>query len=186
MKPARERVKSVLVTYEPSRGGDAALSYALGIARAAGATLTVASVTPQERTDVGCASCRASAVAWNEQLRLLAHERLSEASNAIDDSRDVRYLAACGPERQVLAQAARQCEADIIVVPWPRAERLRRLLRLSPVEDLSQSGPWDVVIAPRAASSVLRRRGPRVPQPWVRGAPVAGDDSGHHRSLAAD
>ena len=77
MTPARQEVKSVLVTYEPSREGDAALSYALDIARAAGATLTVASVAPQERTDVGCAHCRASARAWNEQLRLLAHERLS-------------------------------------------------------------------------------------------------------------
>jgi hypothetical protein len=47
-------MKSVLVTYEPSREGDAALAYALDLARAAGATLTVASVAPQERTDVGC------------------------------------------------------------------------------------------------------------------------------------
>lgn len=54
MTPARQEMKSVLVTYEPSREGDAALAYALDLARAAGATLTVASVAPQERTDVGC------------------------------------------------------------------------------------------------------------------------------------
>ena len=116
MTPARQELKSVLVTYEPWRK-DAALSYALDIARATGATLTVASVAPQERTDVGCGHCRASARAWNEQLRLLAHEQLSAASNSISDSQDVRYLAACGPERQVLAQAAREHEADIVVVP---------------------------------------------------------------------
>ena len=143
----------MLVTYEPSREGDAALSYALDIARTAGATLTVASVAPQERTDVGCGHCRASARVWNEQLRLLAHERLSGAAKTIGDAPAVRYLAACGPERQVLAQAARQHEADIVVVPWRRAERLRRVVRVSLAEDLRLRGPWEVVIAPRTASS---------------------------------
>jgi nucleotide-binding universal stress UspA family protein len=169
MKPARRPVKRVLVTYEPSREGDAALGYALDIARTAGATLTVVSVTPQERTDVGCASCRASARAWNEQLRLLAHERLSTAAKTIGDSPAVQYLAACGPERQVLAQAARQYEADIVVVPWRRAERLRRVVRLSLAEHLSQQGPWEVAIAPRTASSPPPRpepRGATAPAAW--------------------
>lgn len=145
-------MKSVLVSYEPSREGKAALSYALDLAHAAGATLTVASVAPQERTDVGCARCRASALVWNEQLRALAHEQLSAVSQAIPDSRDVRYLAACGPERHMLAEAARRCEADIIVVPWRRGERLRRLLRLSQVESLRRRGPWTVRLAPRAVA----------------------------------
>jgi nucleotide-binding universal stress UspA family protein len=153
MTPTRQEVKSVLIAYEPSREGDAALSYALDIARAAGARLTVASVAPQERTDVGCAHCRASARAWNEQLRLLAHERLSKAAQTIGDSPAVHYLAAYGPERQVLAQAARQDGADIVIVPWRRAERLRRVVRLSLAEDLKLRGPWEVVIAPRTASS---------------------------------
>jgi nucleotide-binding universal stress UspA family protein len=180
MKPARRRVKSVLVTYEPSRDRDAALSYALDIARTAGATLTVVSVTPQERTDLGCPNCRASAVAWNEQLRLLAHERLSAASNAIGDSRDVRYLAACGPERQVLAQAARHCEADIVVMPWQRAERLRRLVRLSLVEDLRQRGPWDAMLAPRTPLSTPGRPEPRLTTTRADGV-AAGEDRGRHR-----
>ena len=184
MTPARQKVKSVLVTYEPSREGGAALAYALDIARAAGATLTVASVAPQERTDVGCAHCRASAMAWNEQLRLLAHERLSDASNAIGASRGVRYLAACGPERQVLAQAARQCEADTVVVPWQRAERLRRLLRLSLVEDLRRRGPWDVVLAPRTPSSTPGRPEPRLATTRADGV-AAGEDRGRHRFPAS-
>lgn len=146
MKPAREQVTNVLVKYEPSRKGDAALSYALDIARAAGATLTVVSVTPQDLTDVGCTRCRATAL--NKQLRLLGHQRLSQAQDAIGESRDVRYLAAFGPERQVLAQAARQRDADIVVVPSQRAERLRRVLRLSRAEYLSRRATWDVVVAP--------------------------------------
>jgi nucleotide-binding universal stress UspA family protein len=182
--PARQKLKRVLVTYEPSREGDAALSYALDIARAAGATLTVASVAPQERTDVGCAHCRASARVWNEQLRLLAHERLSKAAKTIGDAPPVHYLAACGPERQVLTQAARQHEADIVVVPWRRAERLRRVVRQSLAEDLRRRGPWEVVIAPRTASSP-----PPTPKPrdaTARAATVAtGDDTEHHRFPAS-
>ncbi len=184
MTPARKEMKSVLVTYEPSREGDAALSYALDIARAAGATLTVASVAPQERTDVGCAHCRASARAWNEQLRLLAHEQLSAASNSIGSSQDVRYLAACGPERQVLAQAARQHEADIVVVPWRRAERLRRVVRLSLAEDLRLRGPWEVVIAPRTASNPPPTPKPRDATARTPGV-AAGGDAEHRRSPAS-
>ncbi len=151
MKPGAEDVRSVLVSYEPSRAGDAALTYALEVARETGATLTVTSVAPQERTDVGCASCRAKARSWNEELRRLAHQRLSTVASTIGDSPDVRYLAACGPKRQVLAQAARQCGADTVVLPRQRAESLRRVLHLSAVADLSRRGSWHVVTAPRAA-----------------------------------
>jgi len=151
MKPSGEKLRSVLVSYEPSRAGDAALSHAVEVARETGATLTVASVAPQERTDVGCAHCHANARAWNEQLCLLAHQRLSTAARTIGDTPDVHYLAACGPKRQVLAQAARQCAADLVVMPRPRAEPLRRRLRLSAVDDLSRRGSWQVVTAPRAA-----------------------------------
>ena len=184
MKPAPERVRSVLVAYEASREGDAALAYALDIARAAGARLTVASVAPQERTDVGCAHCRASARAWNEQLRLLAHERLSKAATTIGDSPAVHYLAACGPERQVLAQAARQYEADIVIVPWRRAERLRRVVRLSLAADLRLRGPWEVVIAPRTASNPPPTPKPRDATARTPGV-AAGGDAEHRRSPAS-
>ncbi len=151
LKVGGEGVRSVLVSYERSHAGDAALSYALEVARETGATLTVASVAPQERTDVGCAHCRAGARAWNEELRRLAHQRLSTLASTIGDSPNVQYLAACGPRHQVLAEAARQCDADTVVLPRQRAEALRRLLHLSAVEDLSRRGSWDVVTAPRAA-----------------------------------
>ena len=151
------RVSRVLVSYEPSRHGRAALWHALSVARAAGATVTVATVVPQERTDAGCTHCRATASAWNEQLRALAHEWLSEAAELVGDSPSVRYLAACGPERQVLTLAARKDDVDLVVVPWRRAERARRLLRRSLAERLRGHGRWDVVIAPPARSTTLRQ-----------------------------
>jgi len=113
--------------YQRSRDGEAALE----MAQAAGTTLTVTSIAPQERTDLACAHCRAMASRWNAQLRVIAHQRLSHAARSVGQVPRVRYLAACGPERQVLAQAARRGHADAIVLPWQRAERLRRALRLS-------------------------------------------------------
>ena len=70
MKQDRRQPRSMVVVYQPSRDGEAALAYALEIAQAAGATLTVTSVAPQGRTDPGCAHCRASAARRNAQLRL--------------------------------------------------------------------------------------------------------------------
>ena len=46
-------IRGVLVYYQPSRVGRAALSHGLALADDAGASLTVAAVTPQDRTDVG-------------------------------------------------------------------------------------------------------------------------------------
>ena len=47
MKPDRRQPRSMVVVYQPSRDGEAALAYALEIAQAASATLTVTSVAPQ-------------------------------------------------------------------------------------------------------------------------------------------
>jgi hypothetical protein len=120
---------------------------------------------------------------WNEQLRLLAHEQLSAASGSIGDSQDIRYLAACGPERQVLAQAARQHEADVVVVPWRRAERLRRIARLSLAEDLRRRGPWEVVIAPRTAPNPPPTPDPR--DATARTPGVAAEDNAEHQRFPA-
>ena len=38
------------------------------------------------------------------------------------------------------------------VLPRCRAERLRRLLRLSVLEDLRRRRRWEIVVAPRAAA----------------------------------
>ena len=47
MKQDRRQPRSMVVVYQPSRDGEAGLAYALEIAQAAGATLTVTSVAPQ-------------------------------------------------------------------------------------------------------------------------------------------
>jgi len=54
----------------------------MALARAAHAEATITLVVPKGRTDGGGTHCRLSAAAWNEQLRLGAHERLAEAGPA--------------------------------------------------------------------------------------------------------
>ena len=156
--PASGRgVGSVLVSYEPSTNGRAALSYALALAGQRGAPLTIAAVAPQDRTDVGCAHCRATTARWNEQMRLVARERLSELSAHLEDPpTSVRYLAACGPTAGVLAQAAEHYAIDMIVLSWRPAERVRRLLRVSVPEQLGRQRRWEIVVAPRAAKFARR------------------------------
>ena len=48
----------VLVPYESSADGQAALSHALDIARAAGVPLSVVAVVHHDPTNVGCSRCR--------------------------------------------------------------------------------------------------------------------------------
>lgn len=99
----------VLVSYEPTRDGSVALSVALALAGEADAALTIAALTPQGRTDVGCTHCRACAARWNHEMRLVARERLSEAAADFGvPSVSVPYLTACGPTVGVLGQAAEQ------------------------------------------------------------------------------
>ena len=98
---------------------------------------------------MGCAHCRANAAWWNEQMRVIARERLFEpAADLSDPSTSIRCLAACGPMSGVLAQATEQYDIDVIVLPWRRAVRLRRLLRVSDAERLARPRRWEVVIAP--------------------------------------
>jgi nucleotide-binding universal stress UspA family protein len=119
----------VPVSYEATRDGSAAVSVVLALAAEAGAALTIASVAPQERTDVGCTHCRASAARWNQEMRVVARERLAEPDADLGlPPVSVHYLTACGQTVGVLAEAAKHDNIDGIVLPWRRAERLRRLL----------------------------------------------------------
>ena len=147
-------IRGVLVYYQPSRDGRAALAHGLALADDAGASLTVAAVTPQDRTDVGCAHCRATNARWNAQMRVVAHEQLSElAADLGESSPAVRYLAACGPTAPVLCAAAEQDGVDVIVLPHRRAERLRRLLRASLFEQLRRRCGSEIVVAPCRAGA---------------------------------
>ena len=99
-------------------------------------------------------------------MRLVAHEQLSElAADLGESSPAVRYLAASGPTAPVLCAAAEQYEVDVIVLPRRRAERLRRLLRVSLYEQLRRQCRSEIVVAPCSCST------------WHVGSPGVGPGS---------
>lgn len=145
--------RQVLVVYESSVDGRAALSYAEGVASAAGAPLTVVAAVPHERVDVGCARCRQSAVIWNHELGEIANEELSEAAGLLDESTAVGYDIARGAWTRAVADAAIRCGADLIVVASRRPGRNRRIFVRDREEPLRRAGSWQVVVAPPATES---------------------------------
>lgn len=77
--PVSGRVKCVLVEYEPSSRGRAALFHAVRIAR-----------------------CRQSPALWNREMRSLAEEALAEAAALVGPSSATQYTIACGEPRAAL------------------------------------------------------------------------------------
>jgi nucleotide-binding universal stress UspA family protein len=143
-------VKRVLVEYESSPRGRAALLHALHVVHHAGAELTVVAVATRERV-VGCARCRQSAVLWNREMASVAQEALDEAATIVGARPGTRYAIAYGDRKQALAEAAAAYEAELVVVPWEPTRGLRRRFSAGLAEYLSRDGRWEVTAAPVAA-----------------------------------
>jgi nucleotide-binding universal stress UspA family protein len=163
-------VRRVLVSYESSPRGRAALMHAIGLAGGYGADLIVASVATHERVDVGCARCRSSASLWNREMLAMAEESLAEAAGLVGPSPAVEYRVAIGSPARAIAQAADESGADVIVIPWEKTGRLRRLLSPPVAEHLRDAGPWEIVVAPAGAPETAETRG-RTPVPTTSEEP---------------
>lgn len=140
--------RRVLVGYEPSKRGQAALRHAIELARAAGSRLTVTTVVPHARVN-GCARCRQSAVLWNQEMREVAAEEMAGAAELVGDRQNVEYVAGYGEPLLAMTEAAQQCAADVIVLP-EQPTGLGRLFSPRIAEKLSGRGQWEVVVAPAA------------------------------------
>jgi nucleotide-binding universal stress UspA family protein len=141
----------VLVGYESSVRGRAALFHALDLAEGAGVPLTVASEARKEPV-VGCARCRSNAVMWNLEMRAMAADELAEAARLVGPSAAVDYTLAIGDPVHALGQIADGSGADVIVVPSEPSGRIRRLFSARVAEGLSRAGRWEVIVAPAAMS----------------------------------
>jgi nucleotide-binding universal stress UspA family protein len=148
--------RHVLVIYESSPDGQAALSHALGIAYAAGAVVSVVAVVPYESVKAGCARCRGNAAMWNHELGEIAQDELAEAARWIGRSSSVEYDVARGPQVKAISDAAARSGADLIVLPWRRSSRVRARFSRELTERLSRDGHWRVVVAPSARESAQR------------------------------
>lgn len=140
----------MLVSYESSARGRAALFHALGLAQRAGAPLTVVTVATKEPV-VGCARCRQSTVIWNREMRLLAEEELAEARSLVGPAAGIDSAVAVGDPVKALGEAADRSGADVVVLPWEPGGRLRRLFSPAVAGRLRKAGRWEVIVAPAAA-----------------------------------
>ncbi len=117
----------VLVAYDGSAAGDAAVRTGARLARDAGAQLTVAAIvelaTPC-RSCGGSRGCGITTSAWNGIMREHAWEQLLQARTLIDCPAHLEVV--CGLPRRALTDGARDLDCDAIVLP-ARTGFLRRL-----------------------------------------------------------
>lgn len=139
-----------MVLYEGSRRGRAALRLAVELARERRSPLTVLSVTPLERENVGCARCREGAALWNVEMADVARQELREAERLLAGQRDVEvgYVVERGELAHSVASACACVGADLVVVPWQGRRPLGALRRRRLARRLGRQGELTVVVGP--------------------------------------
>lgn len=125
----------VLVLYENSRRGAAAIQQAAQTAAQANARLTVVAVAVTETEDARCCDTRAGY--WNGVVRELAAEDLDRARRLLPIGTGAEFRVLI--ERSVLAALAleaQRSQPDMVLVPsgrgihpWLRTRRARQLQR---------------------------------------------------------
>lgn len=125
----------ILVLYEGSRRGAAAVRHGAELAAGADARLTVVAVAVTESEDTGC--CDTRSVYWNGVVRELAARDLDRARSLVGAGAGAEFRVVT--DRSVpaaLALEAERSRADMIVVPstrgihpWSRSRRARQVQR---------------------------------------------------------
>jgi nucleotide-binding universal stress UspA family protein len=124
----------ILVLYENSRRGAAALEQAAALAAREGALLTVVVVAVTEPEDARC--CDTRAVYWNGIVRELADEDLGRARALLGGGTAEFKVVTARSIPTALAIEAQRSRADTILVPsargvlpWSRSRRARQVQR---------------------------------------------------------
>jgi hypothetical protein len=125
----------IVVLYENSRRGTAALEQAVELAEREGALLTVVVVAVTEPEDARC--CDTRAVYWNRIVHELATEDLGRARTLLrsDTAAEFKVVTARSIPT-ALAIEAQRSRADTLLVPsargvhpWSRSRRARQVQR---------------------------------------------------------
>lgn len=117
-----EQVPGVLIWFEATAGGRAALAQAHAIAERKQSFLTVITVATRERV-VGCGRCLQGTVLWNIEMKKIAHEELLEARRILDGVKEVAYEVVVGDPAEAVAAAAARAGAGTILLPPDRGGR---------------------------------------------------------------
>ena len=130
----------ILVEYDGTSDGDAALLAARDLAVRDGAKLTVVAVVALEQTMRRVTRLPMLTGVWNDVLLDRARADLERAEHLLDTPAEFTVLF--GPQTKALAAGAEEFGCDAIMLPAPRSGRLadllyrRRSRRLSDVAKL--------------------------------------------------
>ena len=136
----------ILVAYDGTSEGDAALLTASKLAARDGARLTIVTVVALERTVRGVRRLPMLTSVWNDVLLDRARADLERAERLLDMPAERTVLF--GSQTKALAAGAEEFGCDAIMLPAPRSPRLAKLLHLDRSRSLQR----------RAGVAVLRPR----------------------------
>ena len=140
-------VQQVLVRYEDTPRGLAALEHARVLAEARGARLIVVAVAPHEVNHGGCAICRSTAGLYNRHMDEIAEEEISAAETQLGVCDMVEFVVAKGGSfRRAIGELAVQRGARTVVLPAPRGSRLARLFGRDEAELTRRRSAAEVVV----------------------------------------
>lgn len=116
----------ILVEYDGTSDGDAALVAAANLAMRDGAKLTIVTVVALERTMRRLTRLPMLTGVWNDVLLDRARADLERAGRLLD--RPTQRTVLFGPQTKALAAGAEEFGCDAIILPAPRSRRLASLL----------------------------------------------------------
>ena len=135
-------MQTILVGYDDSDTAGRALQRAATLAKALGSKLVVTSVAPVTETSVGRSLGADPIEPASDHLSELAHARNQLEQLGIPAS----YIEAVGHEGDALIAAAKDRDADLIVVGAQHSSLLDRLFGQSVPDTVAHHAPCDVLI----------------------------------------
>jgi len=140
-------VEQVLVRYEDTPHGLAALEHARALADARGARLMVVAVAPHEANHGGCAICHSTAGLYNRHMDEIAEEEIAAAATHVGVCDRVEFVVAKGGSfRRAIGEVAVQRGARTVVLPAPRGGRLARLFGRDEAELTRRRSAAEVIL----------------------------------------
>ena len=149
----------ILVAYDGTSEGDAALLTASKLAARDGARLTIVTVVALERTMRRVTRLPMLTSVWNDVLLDRARADLERAERLLDMPAERTVLF--GSQTKTLAAGAEEFGCDAIMLPAPRSPRLAKLLHLDRSRQLAaprrRSGPAPALTVALAGPGASRR-----------------------------
>lgn len=140
-------MKRILVGVDGSTESRKAANFAAQIARATGASVTVASAVFMPVDGLGEPDLVARAAEWREQERGLAIGYAREVSAALaDQGIETETATPVGPPAYALAELAKDTEVDLVVVGHRGRGAVARVLMGSVADRLVQISPKPVLV----------------------------------------